>query len=56
MDLFWIMKDNILTEEEKKETNRNIKTPDVSQIKQEEEKIDSKEKFDKFKNINRKSF
>ena len=37
-----IMKDNILTEEEKKETNRNIKTPDVSQIKQKEEKIEEK--------------
>ena len=37
-----IMKDNILTEEERKETNRNLKTPDVSQIKKEEEKIEEK--------------
>ena len=34
-----IAKDTILTEEEKKETNRNIKTPDTSQIRK-----DTKEK------------
>jgi phosphatidylserine/phosphatidylglycerophosphate/cardiolipin synthase-like enzyme len=42
-----IIKDTILTEEERKETNRNIKTPDNSLIRKEtKEKKEIKEKKD----------
>ena len=42
-----IIKDNILTEEEKKLINRNIKTPDVSHMKKEQEKIEEKKEENK---------
>ena len=45
-----IIKDNILTEEERKDTYRNTKTPDVSNINTDKEKEKEKEDLNKDKN------